>query len=193
MIVFARVPQLGAVKTRLARDIGPLAAWRFHRNATAAAVRGLGADRRWRLLVALTPDRLAGRARLTPVAAQRTGQGTGDLGWRMARALDRLRPEPALLVGSDVPGLDRGRIARAFRALAAADAVFGPAEDGGFWLIGIRGQRRPHGWFRSVRWSSPHALADTLTNLPPNVRVARLEPLADVDTGADYARLAGKR
>lgn len=190
VIVFARVPRLGAVKSRLARDIGRVRAWRFHRGVTAATVRRLAGDRRWRLIVALTPDRLGRRARIAPVAVDRICQGPGDLGERMARALRRQQPMPVLLVGSDIPGLGSAHIERAFRALAAADVVFGPAEDGGFWLVGARGHHRPDRWFKRVRWSSRHALADTCANLGPRVRVALVDRLSDVDTGADYAHIA---
>ncbi len=66
------------------------------------------------------------------------------------------------------------------------DAVFGPAVDGGYWLVGMK--RRPwlRGVFADVRWSSPHALADTLANLAGR-RVLLLDRLRDVDTGADLA------
>lgn len=192
VVVFARAPQLGAVKTRLAGDVGRLAAWRFHRRATATTLRRLGRDRRWRLVLALTPDRLAGRARLGPAGVARLPQGPGGLGPRMARALTRFQPAPVLLVGSDIPGLGAAEIARALHALAGADAVFGPAEDGGYWLVGLRGRRRPEAWFRRVRWSGPHALADTLANLGGGLRVALADRLADVDRGADLARLAGR-
>jgi glycosyltransferase A (GT-A) superfamily protein (DUF2064 family) len=75
----------------------------------------------------------------------------------------------AILIGSDIPGLGPADIAAGFRALGKADAVFGPALDGGYWLVGF-GPRRPHCPFAKVRWSSPHALADTLANLVCPVR-----------------------
>ena len=80
-----------------------------------------------------------------------------------------------------------------FRALGDHDAVFGPATDGGYWLVGLR--RRP---FQPrldgpVRWSTQHALADTVANFDPRVRVAMIETLADIDDGDDLARWrAGK-
>jgi uncharacterized protein len=188
VIVFARAPMLGAVKTRLARDVGRLAAWRFHRRSLAKTLGRLGNDRRWRLALALTPDRLACRIRETPGAVERFGQGRGDLGRRMARALARFQPGPVLLVGSDIPGLRPWHLAEALHRLAAAQVVFGPAEDGGYWLVGVRGQRRPERLFRKVRWSSPEALADSLDRLAPGERLALAATLADVDTGADLAR-----
>jgi len=65
----------------------------------------------------------------------------------------------------------------------AADATFGPAEDGGYWLVGLS-PRRPARPFAAVRWSTAHALADTLANFRPR-RVAFLRTLRDVDTAAD--------
>jgi len=74
-------------------------------------------------------------------------------------------------------------VADAFRALGRANAVFGPAEDGGYWLVGL-GPRRPAHPFAAVRWSSPNALEDTLANFAGH-RVCRLRTLSDVDTAND--------
>lgn len=179
-IIFVRAPRLGTVKRRLARDIGALAALRFHRGELGRLCRELGRDRRWRTVLAVTPDR--GRARW-PAPLPRLPQGRGDLGRRMARALGRYRR--AVLVGSDIPGLGRTEVAQAFRALGRAQAVFGPAEDGGYWLVGL-GPRRPPEPFRNVRWSTEHALADTLANCRGRP-VALLRRLRDVDTEADLS------
>jgi hypothetical protein len=184
VIVFARAPRLG-VKKRLAKGIGAMAALRFYRMQLAETLRQ-ARDRRWRLVIAATPDHA--RARWSRGAA-RVGQGHGDLGARMARALGRHRR--AVLVGSDIPGLSRADLAAAFRALGRADAVFGPAEDGGYWLVG-HGPRRPSRPFADVRWSSAHALSDTLANFVGR-RVALLRRLRDVDDAADLAATRGTR
>lgn len=181
VIVFARAPRLGAVKRRLARDIGAMAALRFHRGQLAATL-AVARDPRWRTELAATPDRARAR---WPRRVARIPQGGGDLGARMARALARHRR--AVLVGSDIPGLSRADLAAAFRALGRADAVFGPAEDGGFWLVGF-GPRRPARPFAQVRWSSATTLADTLARCAGR-RVALLRTLRDVDTAADLAAI----
>jgi rSAM/selenodomain-associated transferase 1 len=182
VIVFARAPRLGAVKRRLARGIGAMAALRFYRAQLAATLRAVGRDGRWDVELAVTPD----NARACwPRGIGRANQGAGDLGVRMARALGRHRR--AVLVGSDIPGLARDDIAAAFRALGRADAVFGPAEDGGYWLVGV-GPRRPAAPFARVRWSSEHALADTLANFAGR-RVALLRTLRDVDDADDLIAL----
>ena len=83
----------------------------------------------------------------------------------------------------------------AFDALGDADAVLGPAEDGGYWLIGLKRspRRKPIRLFEGVRWSTEHALADTEAGLA-GLRIARLETLRDVDDARDLAALrAGRR
>ena len=186
LIIFARAPRLGAVKRRLARGIGAMGALRFYRGQLASLLRVVGRDRRWATTIAATPDRAATR---WPMARlPRVTQGRGDLGQRMWRAM---RPHRrVVLVGSDIPGIRAADIAAAFRALGRAGAVFGPAEDGGFWLVGFA-PRRPSRPFHPVRWSTEQTLADTLENCRPH-RVALVRRLRDVDTAADLAALNAK-
>jgi rSAM/selenodomain-associated transferase 1 len=179
-VVFTRAPRLGAVKRRLARDIGARAALHFHLATLRALVRSLAANRRFRTVLAITPDRAALRL---PVRLPRIGQGSGDLGRRMHRACQRYARGRVAIVGCDIPDANAADVTAAFHALGRADAVFGPAEDGGYWLVG-QSVRRPARPFATVRWSSPHALADTLANFTGR-RVTMLRTLRDVDTAAD--------
>jgi rSAM/selenodomain-associated transferase 1 len=190
LVVFARAPRMGAVKRRLAADIGRDAALAFYRKTMSDVVWRLGRDPRWTTWLAVTPDTDALRPRLWPPVpgVRLIGQGPGDLGARMARPLRTFPPGPVLVVGTDIPELGTAQIARAFAALGTNDMVFGPATDGGYWLVGAR--RRPivpRRLFEGVRWSSEHALADTLAGLPRGFRVAMLDPLDDVDDGAAWA------
>jgi rSAM/selenodomain-associated transferase 1 len=181
----AKAPVLGRVKTRLARDIGAVGACRFYRTSLAMTLRRLGADPRWSLTLALAPD--GARIALPSTRPRTIPQGRGDLGRRMQRILDRARPGPVIVVGGDIPQLRADHVARALRLLGRADVVLGPAEDGGYWLVGARRLRRTPLMFRSVRWSSRHALDDTRANLA-GLRVALADTLADIDDGTDYAR-----
>ncbi len=192
LVVMARAPRLGAVKRRLARDLGDLAAWRFYRMTAGRLLRDLGADPRWRTWLALTPDRVARAGRGSwPARCTCVSQGPGDLGARMARLLRTLPAGPVVIVGSDIPDLRPTHVARAFRALGDHDWVFGPAADGGYWLLGARRRRPPRETFAGVRWSSAHALADTLANLK-GARIATLEALIDIDTGDDLENFRKK-
>ena len=181
VVVFARAPRLGAVKRRLAAEIGDRAALRFHTETLNRLLRMLGADRRFHTVLAVTPDRATLRL---PRGVFRVGQGTGDLGQRMRRAFEHFPHRRVALIGSDIPDANAADIAAAFRSLGRADAVFGPATDGGYWLVGMS-PRRPAQPFTAVRWSTQHALADTLMNFSPR-RVAMLRTLHDVDTAEDW-------
>src|SRR5580704_9527222 len=135
LILFVREPRLGTGKRRLARDIGAVAAVRFERLMLARSLRRLGRDRRWTLRLAVTPDRAA---RDWPARLNIAPQGAGDLGQRMRRTLAACPPGPAVLIGSDIPQLTAAHIREAFALLGRHDIVFGPATDGGFWLVGTR-------------------------------------------------------
>jgi rSAM/selenodomain-associated transferase 1 len=179
-------PRPGRVKTRLAAGIGSIAAARWFRTHATALVARLE-DPRWRMVLAVAPDREGLASRVWPAHLPRMPQGPGDLGARMGRLFRTLPPGPVLIVGADIAGLTRGPVARAFAALERADAVLGPAEDGGYWGIGLKRTARPPArLFENVRWSTPHALADTAATLP--ARTARVDTLADIDTAADLAR-----
>ncbi len=178
VIVFARAPRLGTVKRRLARDVGDRAALRFYRANLARLLRALRRDRRFRTVLAVTPDRVRVR---WPVRMPVVKQGSGDLGQRMHRACAGRRR--VAIVGTDIPDLCADDVAMAFRALGRAHAAFGPAKDGGYWLVALS-PRRPARPFAGVRWSTEHALADTLANFGGR-RVALLRTLRDLDTASD--------
>jgi hypothetical protein len=190
LVIFARRPQLGVGKRRLARGAGTLTAWRFQRLMLARLLRRLGPDPRWTTWLAVTPDRAARDLRWLPVRGsapvRAMPQGAGDLGRRMARPMAVLPPGPVVVVGSDIPDLGAAQVTAAFDALGAADAVLGPADDGGYWLVGLAARARKRPPFDRVRWSGPHARADTLANLARDHASWRLlVPLSDVDEAGD--------
>jgi uncharacterized protein len=186
VIVFARAPRLGTVKRRLAKDIGDRAALRFHTGTLLRLLRNLQRDRQFRTVLAMTPDGAKDRL---PVKAARIAQGGGDVGERMNTACRRFPKGNVAVIGSDIPDANAADLRAAFRALGSHDAVFGPAEDGGYWLVAL-GPRRPAQPFVNARWSTPHALADTLRNFRGR-RIAMLRMLRDVDTAGDLP-LAGR-
>ncbi|MDA0703216.1 MAG: TIGR04282 family arsenosugar biosynthesis glycosyltransferase [Proteobacteria bacterium] len=189
LIIFAKAPRYGAVKSRLAAGIGEAAALRFYRATTDGLIRRVARDPRWRSTIWVTPDGYAGQSRFWPRDIPRRAQGGSDLGARMLRALAASGPGPALLIGSDIPGIRADHLAEAFALLGRNEVVFGPAEDGGFWLVGLRRPDRHPGLFQGVRWSTGHALADCLANIAPGTKVGRAAMLADVDDAAGYARM----
>lgn len=187
LIIFVKAPFAGRVKSRLAKTLGPGRAAAIYRrltaNTIAQATRGP-----WRMVLAVDPaSSVRGFASLWPARLPRVAQGRGNLGDRMGRLLDSAPKGPVVIIGSDAPSLRTRHIRAAFRALGGADAVFGPAPDGGYWLIGLARRRGRAPDFKGVRWSSANALEDTILSLPNDWRVARLETLSDIDDAADLA------
>ncbi len=188
LMIFVKAPHLGQVKSRLARDIGQADAWQFYRRTARRLIRSLSRDPRWQSHLIVTPNDFDGRARFWPHACAVIKQGRGDLGERMRLAFRAAPPGPVVLVGSDIPDLMPRHIAEAFDSLGRHDAVFGPAEDGGYWLVGLNSRARRSDPFANVAWSTSRALAETQANLPKNYSVAMLKKLGDIDLGVDYAR-----
>jgi rSAM/selenodomain-associated transferase 1 len=189
LVLFAKAPVSGTVKTRLARTIGDAAALEFHRHTLEQTVSRLRDQPGWNLLLAVTPDDAP--ECLWPGGIAREGQGDGDLGQRIGRLLARARPHaPVAIVGSDIPALDTPHVVRAFDLLRTHDLVLGPASDGGYWLIGAAAPP-PACLFDAVRWSSAHTRADTLANAS-GLRVGLADLLDDVDDATGYARWRGR-
>lgn len=179
LVIMAKSPRLGLVKRRLGAEIGDVAAIRFYRNCLTRTCLRLGSDPRWQTLLATTPDRDL-QERHWPRNIPRLAQGGGDLGQRMHRIFAGLPTGDVIVIGSDIPAIAPSLIAHAFHLLGRADAVFGPANDGGYWLVGLKRMPAPPNAFAGVRWSGPHALADTLVNLDGR-KIALIATLSDVD------------
>jgi len=189
LVVMVKVPQAGRVKTRLARGIGAVAAVNVYRQTTRAVLSRILSPREWTTILAVAPD-AARKTRAFPAYFARIPQGSGDLGARMQRVMDRRPSGPVIIVGSDIPGISAAHIRRGFKALGEHDAVFGPAPDGGYWLVGLKRAPLVPRAFQNVRWSSEHALADTRANLS-GFRVALIDQLDDIDDAADLAMARG--
>lgn len=187
----AKPPLMGRVKTRLAEEVGPVAATAFYRHSCARLLRRLDRPRQWtlRLAVNAAPGE---RYACWPAGVERMAQGRGDLGARLRHVLAALPPGPVLIIGTDTPQIEPEDIRAAFEALGEADAVFGPAEDGGYWLIGLARRRPAPHLFEGVEWSTSSALDDTVYSLPEAFRVRYLQTLTDVDD-LDSLRLLAAR
>ncbi len=191
LLVMAKQPCIGRVKTRLGAGIGAMEATRAYRVMLAQTLNTLSRDPRWQTWVAVSGVHEL-HARVWPENVNLVDQGTGNLGHRMQRMFNQLPVGPVVIIGSDIPNIERADIADAFHQLGSHDAVFGPAPDGGYWLVGQSRRRTVLQMFGNVRWSSEHALADTMSNLA-RVPVKLLRQLADVDDTASYRNwLRGK-
>lgn len=189
VIVFARAPQPGAAKTRLIPRLGAAGAAELHARMTRRALDTARAAFPGAVELCCAPD--AAHPFFRDIGGVRLGeQGAGGLGERMHRALVRASG-PALLIGSDCPALTPGYLHAAAAALEnGAEAVLGPAEDGGYVLIGAR-QSVP-ALFAGIGWGSAGVLDAQRERLRAlGWRWAELAPLWDVDRPADLERLRG--
>lgn len=194
LVVFARRPEPGRTKTRLAASLGDEAAAGLY----TAFVEDLAvqlADPRWQVRWEIAPphDGFAHRFGVTPDACR--PQEGRDLGERMLAALRRARADGfdrCVLIGSDAPQVGAAHVAAALDALGPpgeprADLVLGPATDGGFWLVAVS---EPRDVFSGVEWSTPRTLDGTLRNARAHgLRVALIATESDVDDVDDLRRL----
>jgi rSAM/selenodomain-associated transferase 1 len=184
LVVMVKEPKAGRVKTRLGREIGTVAATSFYRHAATAVLRRLTCITRWQTWLAVAPETSVASS-FWPAGIPRRAQGHGDLGQRMQRIMDWPGRGPIIIIGTDIPAIRPCHIAAALKALGGSDAVMGPTPDGGYWLVGFKRSPAILKPFTRVRWSSEHALADTLTNLA-GARMSFAASLADVDDAAGW-------
>ena len=187
VIVFLRAPELGRVKSRLAATVGPTQALAIYRELLELTLATLRAHPEVELRV--TPDAAAtGGEPLLQPGWRRTPQGDGNLGERLDRAVQEAfatEPTPVVVIGCDSPELTKDDLIEAGRLLATRDVVFGPAIDGGYWLIGLT--RPVPELFREISWGTSRVLDQSLDIAQRlGLNWGLLRGLADIDTEADW-------
>ena len=185
VVLFTRYPEPGRAKTRLIPALGANRAAQLHRaltERTLQAVRSSGLELELRTTGARTA---AFEEWLGPASI--IDQGDGDLGERLARAGP---PYPTIFIGSDAPDLAPALLRRAAGALDQATAVIGPAEDGGYWLLGL--SRAVDGVFEGVEWGTSSVFDQTMKRLnAAGIEPVLLPQLADCDRPEDLVRWPG--
>ncbi len=190
IVVFAKAPQAGQVKTRLAADIGEQAAVALYRQWVQDTVATV-------VQAKLAPVTLYANSQHPLFDALKNEQGIGirmqagaDLGLRMHNAIqsELEQAEFVVLIGTDCPVMTAGYLDQACRELCAGtEFVFGPAEDGGYVLIGARSAEKE--LFTDMCWSTRQVMQQTRERLRQlNRQHAELETLWDLDTLADLER-----
>lgn len=196
LIVLAKAPVAGLAKTRLIPALGAAgAADLAHRLLVHSLAQAADLQlQHWELCV--TPDThhpaFVQAARQAQGRLSLTVQGDGDLGARMSRAFDRVLAthNKVLLMGTDAPALTTAVLQNATQALDGQDAVFVPALDGGYALVGLT--RPAPSLFGGMTWSTPHVMAETrLRAQQAGLRWIELPPVADIDEAPDLVHLPG--
>lgn len=182
VIVFVKNIKLGKVKTRLAKTIGNKAAFEVYKalvEITEKATTALQADKRIYFSDAIIETKWHGFKKFV--------QDGADLGTRMKNAFNKGFNdgyERIVLIGSDLPDINATHIHGGLKALQNSDTVFGPAEDGGYYLIGL--SKIHNCIFNNKPWSEPDLLDKTLTELKKSdITFSILETLNDIDTFED--------
>jgi rSAM/selenodomain-associated transferase 1 len=174
LYIFAKAPAMGKAKTRLAANIGKVHAHRLYRTMLSKVIRNVQ-DPRWETVLMATPARAIGQVKEWDGLWQ-IPQASGSLSPRLSAAF--AQKGPVIVIGTDCPQVTRNDIADGFSALRQHNAVFGPADDGGFWLMGMTGPVKPS-VFDNVRWSHDETLNDVEANIDGSV--THLRTLIDVD------------
>lgn len=196
LCVFARSPELGRVKRRLAAELGDERALAAHVRLVEETLARCSGRPGWQTELWIAdgdPDHPQVRAWCRRYGARYVSQVGADLGARMWHALASSLAAGTIpvLIGCDCPDIDAGYVAEAFAALAEADVVLGPARDGGYGLVGLR--VAVPGLFEGVSWGSADVLDETLCRARCNgLSVRLLAPISDVDTALDWDRYTAR-
>src|SRR5437868_8142988 len=199
LLVFARLPELGKVKTRLARDLGEARALAVYEAMLRDLFANVGApDDELDIEVLWAPTEAANGAALKrafndyPLAMQ-TGDTLGDrLGMAFSERFFFHRTQKIVAIGVDEPALPRAFIGHATGLLESCDWVLGPAEDGGYYLIGCRAAAFDSSIFAGIEWGSDRVFAETLAKIRAwQTTVAVLPLRRDIDLIDDLRAYAG--
>lgn len=183
LLIFTRNPELGKVKTRLAKTVGDQAAldiYKFLLNHTKEVTQNLNCDKAVYYSVKIRENDIWSIS-----TYQKHAQFGVDLGIRMQNAFEQAfekKYEKVLIIGSDLFDLKEKHIEEAFEMLDSNDVVIGPAEDGGYYLLGMKTMHSSV--FHNKQWGTSTVRQDTLNDLQ-NVSVHLLETLNDVDVFDD--------
>ena len=190
LLIFIRNPRLGKVKTRLAHTVGDAEALRIYHillEKTRQAALSVAADR-WLFY----SDFLEPEDDWSVDHFQKRVQAGHDLGERMENAFRQAfvaGAGKAVIIGSDCPDLNGALLREAFDRLDEADFVLGPAQDGGYYLLGMK--QLEVSLFRNMEWSTPGVCAETTRRIKvPGKSYFLLPELTDVDTEEDWRRHA---
>jgi rSAM/selenodomain-associated transferase 1 len=185
LIVFLKHPRPGAVKTRLVQALGAEVAAGLYRVLAESVLQAtIARAGEYERLVFFDPPDAAEAVRAWLPGVRLLAQSGEDLGARMADAFGRAFHRGAsrvVIVGTDAPGVSRETVVEAFRALDEAGVVVGPAEDGGYYLLGLRAPRPE--LFAGIDWSTPGVLEQTRARAAAaGLTMRELQRRRDIDT-----------
>ncbi len=182
LCMFVKYPEQGKVKTRLAQDIGEEKALEIYKRLLRILIPEHD-NRAYQFYMSVTPEDKARKFKKLYPAGTVIKQQGDDLGEKITHALQRLLADhgKVIIIGSDCPNITHEDIKQALQALDNNDVVIGPAEDGGYYLIGMK---KYHTLFNDIDWSTEKVLDQTLKKAS-DLNVKLLDEKRDIDTKED--------
>ena len=189
LIIFVKYPDPGKVKTRIARELGAEKAADIYSLIAGSVIENVSGSDKYRTVFFFDPPEMENgiRQRLGRGDVTYEPQSGNTIGERMSDAFERVfsgGAEKAVLIGTDVPEITGEMVTRAFRLLEFEDAVIGPAEDGGYYLLGLK---KPESLlFDDIEWGSDSVYKRTVERIEKlDLSYKSLDTLRDVDTAED--------
>ena len=181
LYIFARRPEISVGKSRLKKKIGKIPASNLYLNNLLKTIKTFYKDNRIDLKICVCPDNAVKNwpKSIFP-QLKRIPQGKGNIGKKMWTILNN-DTKCKILIGSDIIDIKIKYIIEAWKKLQNNDIVLGPAEDGGFWLIGVAKTKKLRFIFDNVNWDLNKTLAQVKSNLKKNISIDYTKKLKDID------------
>ena len=189
LLIFVKYPEPGRVKTRLAEDLGHEKAAEIYASMAESVIHNLSKSKNYKTLIFFDPpDRKREMENWLGKRYQLLAQEVNSLGERMLNAFDKtfsLGADKAVIIGTDCLEITEEIISRAFQSLDEMDVVLGPAEDGGYYLLGMK-ESIPE-IFDDITWSTSQVLGQTINKIKTmGLKFSLLKTLRDIDTISDF-------
>ena len=198
VIVFARYPERGKVKTRLAKEIGEESALEFYTSCAENTFSECKKIKSENILLYLFYSGVKDKTLIAKWAGFDfvcLPQAGSDLGERMSNAFSEVFSngiKKAVIIGTDIPDIDAKLINRACEVLNYADVIIGPSDDGGYYLLGMK--KKYDFLFENINWSTKSVFSETQFRIiKNNLNYFILSELVDIDTKDDFLKWSVKR
>jgi uncharacterized protein len=191
ILIFAKHPELGRCKTRLAKGVGDRNALTIYRTLLGHTLKTVQETPYRKVLMVDPPEHTEDGPGWAPGMDAYLPQADGDLGARMSGAVEAAFTRGAkkvVLLGCDCPQISKDSVTSSFTALDSCDVVLGPTDDGGYYLLGLK--ERHLSLFRDIPWSTGKVFEKTLNILKfQTLSYISLDAFSDVDTLEDFNRV----
>ena len=181
LYIFSRRPEISVGKVRLKKKVGKIIGTNIYLYNLLKTIRIFYKDKRINLKICVNPDKAKKEwPRFIFPKIERIPQGKGDLGIKMWNIIN-YDEKSKILIGGDIKNVRSQYIIDAWKKLKNLDIIFGPSEDGGFWLIGVSKIRKLNFIFHDIDWNSDNTLSQVISQIPPNISVGFANTLEDID------------